>query len=132
MSAPSKAAGVPFNVHLTGNITGKTWDGAFRAKTLLTFRDKLNADRSRRELLGDAQGMVDGEAAAAALVISQLSVRLIEVPEWWKESKGGLDLEDPNVLEVVYKEAMKVEEDYLKKVEAEGKATQEAMRAEKK
>ena len=132
MSAPTKAIGVPFKVHVVGTLTNKTWAGDFRAKHLLTFRDKMNADRLRRELIGDAQGGIDVEAAAAAMVISQLSVRLTETPEWWKEAKGGLDLEDPNVLEVVYKTTMKVEDDYLQKVEAEGQAAQNALREEKK
>lgn len=132
MSAPTKAVGVPFKVHVIGSTTGKLWPGDFRAKTILSFRDKLAADAGRRELLGGAAGNIDPEAAAAALVISQLSVRLTETPDWWKESKGGLDLEDANVLEAVYKEALKVEDDYLKQIEAEGKAAQEALRADKK
>ncbi|TAK97629.1 MAG: hypothetical protein EPO08_20995 [Rhodospirillaceae bacterium] len=132
MSVPTKAVGVPFKVHLIGATTGKAWPGEFRAKKSLSFRDKLAADAYRRELIGGVAGAVDGEAAAAALVISQLSVRLTECPEWWTASKGGLDLEDANVLESVYKEALKIEDDYLKQVEAEGKAAQEALRAEKK
>lgn len=128
----SKTDGVKFEIHLKGDVTGKLWSGSFRSKTLLSFRDKLRADSYRRELLGGTVGSVDPESAAAALVISQLSVRLTETPEWWSASKGGLDLEDANVLEKVYEAAMQVEKDHLASIEKEGQAAQDVLRAEKK
>jgi len=127
MASP-KAEGTVFNIHLTGNITGKTWDGDFRAKPILTFRDRLGVDRMRRELLGGDGTTADTEAAAAAKVISELAYRLTEWPEWWKESKGGLDLADVNVMQEVYKAAEKVENDYFTKLEADGKAAQEKLK----
>ena len=132
MSTNPNAVGVAFDVHVVGNVTGQVWPGTFRAKQKLTFRDKLNADRMRRELIGEVGGVIDPEAGAASLVISQLSVRLTDFPEWWKTSNGGLNLEDPNVLEEVYKLAMKVQEDYDKEIEAKGAAAQAALRGDKK
>jgi hypothetical protein len=129
MATAKPAEGVQFSIHMPGDTTGKTWAGDFRAKELLTFRDKLNADRLRRELVGDAPGPVDPEAAASALILSQLSVRLTEVPEWWKEAKGGLLLADWNVIDKVYTEAMAIEDAHLKKLRAEGEAATAALRA---
>jgi hypothetical protein len=132
MSAPTKATGVQFKVHIVGDVTGKVWPGEFRAKTNLTFADKLAADRFRRELLGDAGGVPDQEAAAAARIISQLSVRLTEYPEWWKAMKGGLDVEDFNILMELWEKVSDIEKDHLKRLEAEGAAAQEALRKEAK
>lgn len=128
MSATSKAIGVQFKIHVVGTVTGKTWSDTFRAKQTLTFRDKLAADRLRRELLGDGGG-ADTEAAAAALIVSQLSVRLTEAPEWWKNS--GLDMEDPNLLRAVYDAAMKVEDDYMAEVTKEGETAKAALKKER-
>jgi hypothetical protein len=82
----------------------------------------------RRELLGGDGITNDPEAAATALVISELSFRLTEVPEWWKESQGGLNLSDPNVLREVYKAAEKVENDYFTKLETDAKAAEEKLK----
>jgi len=116
--ATKPVEGVAFEVHVKGAATGKTWDGKFRAKPLMTFREQMLADKMRREFTGsDVQ---DPDIAAQAQIISELAFRLTETPEWWKESKGGLDLSDPNVLTEVYDAAKKVEVAHVKALEAEG------------
>jgi len=120
MATAPPAEGIAFEVHVRGNVTGKTWDGAFRAKPLLSFREQLNVDKLRRELVGPDQAGAAPEMFSTAVVLSELAFRLTDVPEWWKESKGGLDLCDPNVVEQVYKKTKAIETEHLKKVEAEG------------
>jgi hypothetical protein len=124
--------GTPFSIHVVGDVTGKTWAGAFRAKPGLSFRDKLNSDRMRRELLGNDAASATTESHVTATVISALSVRLTEAPEWWTEAKGGLELQDFNVLEEVYKKSVEVEDAHTKKVEDEGKAAGEKLREPEK
>jgi hypothetical protein len=119
--------GVAFEVHVKGVATGKTWDGKFRAKALLTFREQMLADKMRREFAGtDVQ---DPDIAAQAQIISELVFRLTEAPEWWKETKGGLDLSDPNVLTEVYNAAKKVESDHVKALDVEGEAARTEVKA---
>ena len=124
--ATKPVEGVAFEVHVKGISTGKTWDGKFRAKALLTFREQMMADKMRREFTGsDVQ---DADILAQATIISELAFRLTEAPEWWKESKGGLDLSDPNVLTEVFKSAKKVEDDHVKALEVDGEAARETLK----
>jgi hypothetical protein len=125
------ADGVAFDIHVKGNRTGKTWAGAFRAKTVLPFRDRIARDKYRRELLGPDAHNADPEVVAQAVIISELSVRLVEAPEWWKEKRGGLDLADENVLQEVYQAALKVEDDALAAIDAEGSEAVEQLRGMK-
>lgn len=129
MATAKPAEGISFEVHVRGNITGKTWDGSFRAKPLLTFRDQLNIDKLRRDFVGTDGSNAAPEAFSTAVVLSELAFRLTETPEWWKESQGGLDLCDPNVVEEVYKKSKAIESEHVKKVEADGDAAATALRA---
>jgi hypothetical protein len=122
MATATPAEGTSFDIHVRGNVTGKTWDGTFRAKPLLTFRDQLNVDKLRRDLVGPNSDGAAPEAFSTAVILAELAFRLTETPEWWKESKGGLDLCDPNVVEEVYKRVKDIETGHLKKVEDEGKS----------
>jgi hypothetical protein len=36
-------------------------------------------------------------------MLGQLFVRILEGPKWWKDSDGGLDLEDENVIGELYR-----------------------------
>jgi hypothetical protein len=124
--ATKPVEGEAFEVHVKGVATGKTWDGKFRAKPLLTFREQMLADKMRREFTGtDVQ---DPDIVAQATIISELAFRLTEVPEWWRSNGGGLDLSDPNVLTEVYREAKKVEEDHAKSLTAEGEAARQSIK----
>ena len=111
--------GVEFSVNVTGETTGETFVGKFKAKQRLSHRDKLYRDERRRALLGTKSDEAPEWVQKYAEVFSQLDVRLIEAPSWWKDSAAGLDLEDDNVIVEVYKSAMKVEEDYLVQRNAE-------------
>lgn len=125
--ASKLAEGTPFEIHVRGSVTGKTWSGKFRARPLLTFRHQMNVDKLRREFAGTAEGAIP-EVVITASVLAELAYRLTETPEWWKESQGGLDLCDPNVVEDVWKQAKKVETDHIAAIETEGKAAVEALR----
>lgn len=108
-----KKEGVAFSIHIVGNVTNKTWIGDFRAKERLSFRDQLNRDRARRELLGPEVGTADAEALSIAVIISELSVRLTEAPAFWTESQNGLNLQDDNLIMEIYNKAIKIEKDAL-------------------
>jgi hypothetical protein len=92
----------PFTVNLTGETTGENYTGKFSCKKRLSFREQLAIDQRRRELLGPQGGTATLRAEQAANFIAVLSVRLVEVPSWWKNSDGGLDLADDSVLGGVY------------------------------
>jgi hypothetical protein len=132
--ASDEANVVPFTLQLDGETTGTPWFGKFKAKIRLSLRDQLNRDKIRRELLGSMGGTPDDRALSIAIIISELTVRLVEAPPWWREQANGLDLEDGNVVSKVYDEAMKVEADALdnrKKKADEAKGELKQVQAEK-
>lgn len=100
---------VPFSFHETGENSEKTWNGDFRAKKRLSFRDHLRKDQVRRELLGSMGGGSTERALSIAMVLSELAVRLTKVPEWWVEKGNGIDLEDDNIIGLLYDECVKIE-----------------------
>jgi len=132
MATAKTPEGVLFSIHVIGDVTGKLYVGEFRAKPTQSFRDKLLADRMRRDLLGPDSVGASGESIVTATVIGELSVRLTDTPQFWKESQGGLGLEDFNVLEQVYKQAIDIEKAHIAAIEVAGKAAEAALREPKK
>jgi hypothetical protein len=116
--------GVEFQIHLTGDVSGKCWDGAFRAKEVLSFADTIQIERGVRDLLGPGpyDGM-DPEVYAKVVMIARLRVYLTDAPEWWSDLK----MADTNLLNAVYKGARGVIDAHDKKIEEEGKAAKEAL-----
>jgi len=106
-------AGVEFSVHVVGETSGETFSGKFKVKDRLSHRDKLMRDERRRVILGSKSDEAPVWAQKYAEVFSQLDIRVIEAPSWWKENGLGLDLEDDNVIVEVYNKTMKVEEEFL-------------------
>jgi hypothetical protein len=100
--------GDTFDVMETGESTGKMHAGTFRVKLRLSWRDQLQQDKMRRELLGADANNANPDAVAQAIILSELSVRVMEAPEWWVKGKGGLDLYDDNVISKVYEETRKL------------------------
>lgn len=118
----------------TGSVTGKPYVGTFRAKGILTRRDQFLADAARRRIIGpnpaDALPALQGEA----YMLGQLSVRLIEAPDWWVNLANGELIEDGNVIAELYEKALeaesKVKEDLNKAAEkAMSKLTKEPEKA---
>lgn len=119
-----------FSIHLTGDVTGETWEGDFTAKKRLSHRDTLKKDNYRRQLLGEAGGMPTERAVEAAVMVSELEVRLLKWPDWWVPRGKGLDLEDDNILSDVWAKALKVEKDAADAVKAKAEANQKQLRGD--
>jgi len=124
---------VQFTIDVKGDSTGKQFKGVFKAKERLSMGDRLDIDTVRRNLVGSAKTDEVGPAAnALAQVLSQLSVRLTDVPSWWSTARNGLDLEDENVIVEVYQAALKIESDAMAAlVEAAEKDTKELKKPKK-
>lgn len=121
-----------FSISLVGDATRTTWAGQFTVKTKLSWRDQLQMDKLRREFLGpDAQG-ASPDAIAQAVILAELSVRVIEAPQWWFESKGGLEMCDDNVLTTIYEKTREVVIAADKQVEEEGEQARKELGAVKR
>jgi hypothetical protein len=110
----------------TGSITGKPYIGTFRAKGILTRRDQFLADATRRRIIGpnpsDALPALQGEA----YMLGQLSVRIVEAPDWWLSLANGELIEDSNVIAQLYEKALEVEAKVKEEISS---AAQEALKS---
>lgn len=111
---------VQFTVSVIGDTTGEKWYGMFKVKPRLSHRDQLQRDKVRRELLGADGSNASVRAKDQAEIFSQLAVRVVEAPSWWKDNGNGLDLVDDNVIADVYSAAVKAEVDALEETKKAG------------
>jgi hypothetical protein len=111
---------VVFTINVVGDITKERVQGTFASKPILTHREELTVDRIKRDLLGPDSANASANSVAMASIIAELSVRLTDAPPFWKNSNGGLDLVDENVVAAVYEKVMKIEKDTVDGVKTEG------------
>lgn len=113
-----------FTISVTDKITGELVRGAFKVKTRLSWRDQLARERIRLDLLGPLAAQASVRAREQADLVSELAVRIVEAPQFWKEADNGLDLQDDAIMVEVFNEAIKAETEAiaaLKKLGEEAK-----------
>jgi hypothetical protein len=113
-----------FQISMVGSESQETLKGEFKVKTIITPRDILRADSTNRELLGMNPENASQAARATAFMLSQLSIRILESPSWWREAGNGVDLEDMNVINEVFSKTMDAES---QRKEATNKAAEEVV-----
>jgi hypothetical protein len=116
---------VTFSVNLVGSESGNPFTGSFTVKTLLSRRDHFKADEMRRLTLGGDSDHALPALQTEAFMYSQLLVRVTDSPKWWKDSNGGIDLDDPNIMPEIFSLAIKAEKERKEKIV---KAAQEAVK----
>jgi len=115
--------------NLKGETTGTVFIGKFKVRTRLSFRDQLRRDEIRRTLLGPASGPISDGASFVAIMVSEMSVRVIEAPSWWKGSDNGMEMADLNVLSEVFSQAVKAEQELVKQLVGDGQQAQADLKA---
>ena len=93
---------ITFVVDEKGEISDQQFQGKFSAKLRLTHKEQLMVDREYRKLIGDKPEHATLRSKNQADVISQLYIRVVDSPSWWRESDNGLDLLDDNVVAAIY------------------------------
>lgn len=122
--------GVEFQIHVVGQSTGETFTGKFTAKQRLTKLDQLNQDSLYRRYLGQDLDprFASPEAAFIARRLSEIAVRLVKYPDWWRAKNLGELVEDENLLNEIYSAAMKVEVDFLTELRDKAAKAQQVLR----
>lgn len=118
-----------FTIDSVGDITGIQRTGTFGFKLALSFKENFIKDEHKRLLLGNMANGVDPspDVLAQATQFAELRVRLVEAPDWWKESENGVLLKDENILdEVYYNMAIRVSQ-FLKTKEAAKEASRKRL-----
>lgn len=120
---------VDFSVVCKGEVSGKEYDGLFTAKTSLSFRERLREDEIYRVTLGANPNDASPFAQSVAQALSYLAVRVMgEMPTFWRDCNGGVDLKDDNVLVAVHKACVDAIDAEYKRFREEGQAAKEELK----
>jgi hypothetical protein len=115
MSLPKNEKTFDFN-HV-GETTGKKYEGQFTVRCSLNMGMKHQLELEKSRLLADFLNPTS-ELAGIALILSNLRIKISEAPEWWKQSAGGFNLEDEDVLVELYKKLVEKELEYRNEIKA--------------
>lgn len=114
-----------FTIEHEGETTGQKYEGKFTVRTALNMLQKHNLELEKTRLLADYSNPTDG-LAGIALILSNLRVKIVDAPEWWKQSNGGLDVMDEDVLVLLYRKIVEKELEWREAVKNKGKVDPEA------
>lgn len=123
MDLPSKESAFDFD-H-TGLDTGKRYEGQFKVLCLLDMGQKHRLELEKTRLLGNHANPTDG-LAGIAIILANLRVKIIDAPEWWKQSNGGYNIQDEDALVALYDKVLASEAEWRNKMMEKGKKAQEA------
>lgn len=103
-------------VNIVGDVTKTNYVGEFLFKTMLSHSDQFVVARKRKQLVGDnKEEDLPLVLREKALIISQLSARIVQAPEWW--GNDGSELLDTNVILDIFEKAVECENDEIAKLQ---------------
>ena len=121
---------VEFSINVTGETTGESFKGVFKAKPRLSHRDTLLQDQLRHDLLGPKPEAAGQAAVANSLVFSKIWTHLTDAPSFWKDAGNGVDLLDEAPVVAVYDEIVRIEKEASDAVKKAGEKAAEKLKAE--
>jgi hypothetical protein len=104
---------------------GKRYEGRFTVLCLLDIGQKHRLALEKTRLLGN-HAFPTEELSAYALVLSNLRVKIVDAPEWWKQSNGGYNIKDEDALVALYDKLLIAEGEWKAKLVQKGQAAAEA------
>lgn len=104
-----------FQLTHTGEITGKKYEGTFTVKCMLNLADKRRLEIERSAISADL-GNPTNNLSAIATVVSHLRVRVLNAPDWFKQSIQTLDILDEDVFFEIYSVALSKADEWLNEV----------------
>jgi hypothetical protein len=113
MDLPDKESSFDFD-HVA-DLTGKRYEGQFTVRCVLTIAQKHAMEIEKTRLLGNFTNPTDG-LAGIAVILSTLRHKIVDAPEWWKQSGGGSSIEDEDVLVAIYDKIVLAEAEWREKL----------------
>jgi hypothetical protein len=109
-----------FDFEHVGDTTGKKYDGRFTTLCVLNVGQKHSLALEKTRLLGNYPNPTD-DLAGLAIILANLRAKILDGPEWFKQSNGGAFLEDEDVIVALYRKVQEAEiqwkEDLKKKAQ---------------
>lgn len=101
---------VAFEFDDVGELTQSRYAGTFEVKPVLSWADKIRADRICRDLLGENPPNEESAIYQRAFISGQLAVRVLKAPEWWTGKGNGSLMVDENIPVSVYSRCVDAED----------------------
>ena len=112
-----------FDLNFTAEF-GKKYEGQFTVLCRLNIAQKHAMELEKTRLLGNYANPTD-QLAGLAIFLSTLRAKIVDAPEWWKQSLGGAAIEDEDVLGELYNKVQEAEKQWkdemMKKAQPEAK-----------
>jgi hypothetical protein len=104
-----------FDVDMLGDTTFKQYQGQFTCRCILNIGQKHSMELEKSRLLGSYVNPTE-DLQGLAIIFANLRAKIIEAPEWWKQSAGGTTINDENILVELFKQLQKAEKEWRQKV----------------
>lgn len=116
-----------FDFNFTSEL-GNKYDGRFTVKCVLDMRSKHALELEKTRLLGNFASPTD-ELAGISIILATLRVRIVDAPEWWKQSDGGYNISDFDALTALYGKVLNAEVEWRTKLKEKAQKLSESVPA---
>jgi len=114
-----------FDLKYEGRTTGKLYEGQFTVKCILNTADKRAVELEKSALSADLRNPTD-DLSAISTVVSNLRVRVIKAPDWFKQGIITLDIIDEDVFFNIYGKCLEKADEWLNEVKGDSLGEQKA------
>jgi hypothetical protein len=102
-------------VDIEGDTTLKKYQGQFTVRCVLSAGQRHGMELEKSRLMGTSSQPTDALVGLAE-VLGTLRAKIVDAPDWWKQSLGGSQLVDENVLMELYNKIGESEIEWRNKV----------------
>jgi hypothetical protein len=117
-----------FDFEYVGADTGKKYEGRFTVLCILNMGQKHKLELEKTRLLGNYQNPTDG-LLGMAIILATLRTKIVDAPEWWKQSVGGTLVEDEDALVALFDKVAAAEDEWRQKMKEKSQKAQETLQA---
>ena len=118
MELPKNESGFLFDHE--GELTKRKYVGDFKVKCILSIGDKRILEIEKSQLTVDLSNPT-GNLSAIGTVVANLRVRVIDAPDWFKQSIRSLDILDEEVFFELYSKCVEAETEWIKSIKEDVK-----------
>jgi hypothetical protein len=112
-----------FDFKEVGETTGKEYAGRFTVHCVLNMARKHLLELEKTRLLANFLNPTDGLVGIAS-ILAHLRTKISDGPEWWKQSDGGADILDEDILIKLFQKCAEKEQEWKAAVKAKAKAAE--------
>jgi hypothetical protein len=112
-----------FTIDEVGETTGHKYQGTFEVLCVLNMGQRHAEATEKTRLMGDYANP-DNDLYSLAETLSKLRIRIQEAPEWWKQSNGGTDIMDEEIVLLLWEKTLECERQWKKELKEKAETAQ--------